>query len=151
MDTVSGSVPTEIGWGRFLSCSSWHLRPSPSLPPLPAHIGIVSTRLPTGAFVVAGSVNAASFRPVTPVFGAVAIGMEGDLGSIRSGKFADLAMLDGNPLENIRNAKRIRFVVKNGRVYEEETLDEVWLPQREPARLTSRSRSKPSPRSNIHP
>jgi imidazolonepropionase-like amidohydrolase len=37
------------------------------------------------------------------------------LGSIRPGKLADLVLLDGNPLEDIRNTERIAGVVANGR------------------------------------
>jgi hypothetical protein len=39
-------------------------------------------------------------------------------------------VLDRNPLENIRNSNSIRYVMKNGRLYEGETLDEVWPRQK---------------------
>jgi len=39
-------------------------------------------------------------------------------------------VLDKNPLENIRNTNTIRYVMKNGRLYEGETLNEVWPRQR---------------------
>ena len=39
-------------------------------------------------------------------------------------------MLDANPLEDIRNTNTIRYVMKNGRVYEGNTLDEIWPRQR---------------------
>jgi imidazolonepropionase-like amidohydrolase len=60
------------------------------------------------------------------IFGAEAIGLQNDLGSIERGKLADLVVLDANPLENIRNTNTIRFVMKNGRLYNGDTLDEVW-------------------------
>jgi hypothetical protein len=42
------------------------------------------------------------------------------------GKLADLQVLDRNPLADIRNTNSIRYVMKNGRLYDGNTLDEVW-------------------------
>jgi Tol biopolymer transport system component len=64
------------------------------------------------------------------VMGAAAIGLENDLGSIAPGMLADMVVLDGNPLEDIRNTNRIRYVMKNGRLYEGDTLDEIWPRQK---------------------
>jgi hypothetical protein len=62
--------------------------------------------------------------------GAHAIGMERDLGSLETSKLADLLVLDANPLDDIHNTEKIRYVMKNGRLYEGETLNEVWPRQR---------------------
>ncbi len=62
---------------------------------------------------------------VATIMGAEALGLEGDLGSIESGKLADLLIMDKNPLENIRNSNTLTHVIKNGRVYDANTLDEV--------------------------
>ena len=43
-------------------------------------------------------------------------GMEDSLGTIAAGKLADLVLLDANPLSDIRNLRRIRAVVQQGRV-----------------------------------
>jgi Tol biopolymer transport system component len=45
------------------------------------------------------------------------VGLERELGSISTGKLADLIAVDGNPLEQITDTRRVRVVVKDGEVY----------------------------------
>lgn len=49
--------------------------------------------------------------------GAKLLGFEDKLGSIESGKLADLVVLNSNPLENIENLSDIELVVKNGEIF----------------------------------
>jgi imidazolonepropionase-like amidohydrolase len=47
----------------------------------------------------------------------------GELGTIEKGKFADLALLDANPLADITNTQKIAAVVANGSLLRREALD----------------------------
>ncbi len=58
--------------------------------------------------------------------GAEAMGYAQDLGSIEEGKLADLLVLGKDPLQDIRNTNSVRYVMKNGELYEGDTLDRVW-------------------------
>jgi cytosine/adenosine deaminase-related metal-dependent hydrolase len=54
---------------------------------------------------------------------AEAIGYAQDLGSIEVGKLADLIVLVENPLEDIRNTNTIKYVMKNGELFDGDTLE----------------------------
>jgi Tol biopolymer transport system component/imidazolonepropionase-like amidohydrolase len=69
-----------------------------------------------------GGMKAADALRCATWTGAWYLGMDRDLGSIEPGKLADFILLEKNPLDDIRNSTAIRWTVKNGEVYDAETL-----------------------------
>ena len=67
--------------------------------------------------------------------GALACRMTKDLGTIETGKLADLLVLDADPLADIANIRKLRTVIKEGRVVDPASLPEkpVWTKPSKPA------------------
>ena len=53
------------------------------------------------------------------------LGRDKDMGSIEKGKFADLVLLDGDPLSDISNTQKIKTVIVNGRVLDRKALNSL--------------------------
>ncbi len=63
---------------------------------------------------------------IATIRGARHHGLDGQIGSLEAGKLADLVVLDANPLVDIANAGKIRYVIKNGVVYAGADGSRVW-------------------------
>jgi imidazolonepropionase-like amidohydrolase len=77
-----------------------------------------------GLLVEAGLTLADALRSET-LNPAKFLGAADSLGTVETGKVADLVLLDRNPLTDIRNTRRIRAVVLNGRYLDRADLDKL--------------------------
>jgi imidazolonepropionase-like amidohydrolase/Tol biopolymer transport system component len=71
-----------------------------------------------------GMTNHEALRAAT-LHGAEYLGLDRDLGSIETGKLADIVVLDRNPLENIRDSETVRYVMVNGRLFDGWTMAQL--------------------------
>lgn len=81
------------------------------------------------AHVMGGMTPMEALRAGT-IGSARAIGRSADLGSIEAGKIADILVLDRDPRADIRNSLSLSHVMLSGRLYNADTLDELWPRQR---------------------
>jgi len=75
-----------------------------------------------GLLVRSGLTPAEALRTAT-INPATFLGLTDSLGTVASGKVADLVLLDANPLTDIANTKRIRAVIQGGRLLNRGALD----------------------------
>ncbi|MEO0899190.1 MAG: amidohydrolase family protein [Bacteroidota bacterium] len=57
--------------------------------------------------------------------GAKYIGMDEEIGSLKKGKIADLIVIDGNPLEDLKQTENVIYTMINGRMYDSSTMNEM--------------------------
>jgi imidazolonepropionase-like amidohydrolase len=74
--------------------------------------------------VAAGLTPAEALRSAT-IDPAKFLGLTETLGTVDPGKVADLVLLEGNPLEDIRNTQRIDAVIANGHLFERKALERM--------------------------
>jgi imidazolonepropionase-like amidohydrolase len=94
---------------------------------------------------LSGIPNAAVLRIAT-INSARAIGVGDRLGSIEPGKWADLVVVRGNPLADIRVVRRPRLVIKGGKVYDPEALMKAVEGKIGPASAADTAVWAPTPR-----
>ena len=89
---------------------------------------VYTTLLPGFAFhrellaMVHAGLPAAVVLKAATINGAQALGVDDRLGSIEADKLADLYVAMGNPLEDIKTARKVRLIIKAGVIYDAESL-----------------------------
>ncbi|CAA9502719.1 MAG: tolB protein precursor, periplasmic protein involved in the tonb-independent uptake of group A colicins [uncultured Sphingomonas sp.] len=77
------------------------------------------------ALVMGGMTPAEALHSAT-MGSAEAIGRSGEFGSLEPGKFADLVILARDPRTDIRNSLSVAQVMQGGRLYDGDSLDQLW-------------------------
>jgi len=93
-------------------------------------------------FVAAGFTPLEALQTAT-INPAKFFNLEKTMGSVESGKIADLVLLDANPLQDIANTQKIRAVVLHGRYLSRSDLDKILQKVEESAKKQT-SETKPS-------
>ena len=104
----------DAGGGALITLGTDHASAGEYLPGFSAHRelhAMVLAGIPTGAALRIGTIQ-----------GARALGLGDRLGSIQVGKWADLFVIKGNPLDDIRRTRTVHTVMKGGAVYDSATL-----------------------------
>jgi len=76
--------------------------------------------------MAAGGISNHDMLKVSTIQGAYAIGLDKQLGSLEEGKLADIVILGKDPLIDIRNTNSVEMVMKNGKLYDADNLDEIY-------------------------
>ncbi len=75
-------------------------------------------------FALGGMTPLEALRTAT-ITPARVLGLDRELGSLEPGKLADLVVIDGDVLADIRHSDRIRWVMQNGRLFDAATMNQV--------------------------
>jgi imidazolonepropionase-like amidohydrolase len=72
--------------------------------------------------LVLSGIPAAAALKIATINGARAMGVSDKLGTIETGKLADLFVVGGNPLADIKNTRNVHLVLKSGTIYDPKAL-----------------------------
>ncbi len=99
-------------------------------------------------FVQGGMTPHEALRAGT-INGAIYLGMDKDIGSLEVGKLADIAVIEGDPLADIRASQKVAYTLIDGRIFAASTMAELGNQVRDPAPLWWQIDAKDRPASAI--
>ncbi|HEX5437218.1 MAG TPA: amidohydrolase family protein [Gemmatimonadaceae bacterium] len=99
----------DAGGGDLITLGTDHPSTGEYLPGFSAHREIFA--------LARAGIPPAEVLKIATIHGARAIGMGDRLGTIETGKLADMFVIRGNPLKDIRNTRKVQLVIKGGTVY----------------------------------
>ena len=71
-------------------------------------------------FMVEAGMPAMETIQAATITNAMLLKMEGEIGQIKKGFYADIIAVEDSPIENISTMENVVFVMKNGKVYKDE-------------------------------
>jgi Tol biopolymer transport system component len=77
------------------------------------------------ALLSEGGMSPARVLRAATINAAESLGIDHQVGTLESGKLADLIVLARNPLDDIRNSESVELTMINGRLYDSKTLREI--------------------------
>ncbi len=100
--------------GGLITMGTDHVSDSSYLPGFGSHREMMT--------MVRAGIPEADVIKIATINGARALGIDDQHGSISVGKIADLAIVEGNPLDEIKNTRNVRYVVRAGQVHDPKKL-----------------------------
>lgn len=82
--------------------------------------------------IAQGGMSNAHVLEAGTIAGARYLGLDEDIGSLETGKLADLIVIDGNPLADLKDLEQVEMTMVNGRLYDSETMAQL-APEAKPA------------------
>jgi imidazolonepropionase-like amidohydrolase len=77
------------------------------------------------ALYVRAGIPAAEVLRMATLTSAEVMGVNKDRGTIAPGKFADMILVDGDPLKNMRDLDKITTVIKGGTIYDPAAIEKA--------------------------
>ena len=74
---------------------------------------------------VRAGIPAAEVLRMATLTPALVMGVDKDRGVIAAGKLADMVLIDGDPTQDIRDVKKIKTVIKGGKVYDPASIEKA--------------------------